>query len=644
MKLDLVHCYGIDITARKHAEEQAKNALIEKGVAEVASQTKSMFLANMSHEIRTPLTAIIGFSEALLDVNQSMAERIEGIHTINRAGKHLLNIINDILDLSKIEAGRLEVERLPVSLFDLVDDVVSLARLQADSKHIQFLIEHVFPLPQTVYGDPVRIRQILFNLISNAIKFTEQGSVTLRLRYDGVGGKLALEVSDTGIGMNSEQLSRMFQPFAQADASTTRRFGGTGLGLVLSKQLAQMLGGTITVESVPGQGSRFTFIMDAGIQTMLVKCLEEVQRTHKLPEKEEVKRLHGTILVAEDNPDNQRLITLNARRLGAELKVVENGELAVEAALAHQYDLILMDMQMPIMDGLTATRMLRAKGYAGPIVALTANATSQDMQSCMNAGCDGFLSKPIERSRFSEMLCSYLKTNLEESVEQDFESVIPPQLLNDPGLADLMEHFLVRINDYYKALLHTMAGGEIEEVRQQAHKIKSMGANYMFPQVAEIAGRLEFAATAGNRAEIQKLTVKLGALIDRIKLGIAQMEEEHVAPSDESPIISELLQEGSDMEDLVQYFIERLPGYLKGINDAQSAGDMGALKKHVHDLKGVGGGYGYPQVTELAISLEAALKDTPEQIESLIEALGRMARRIEAGANSAGQSMMHETQ
>ena len=634
-KRDLVHCYGIEITARKQAEEQAKSALIEKGVAQVASQAKSMFLANMSHEIRTPLTAIIGFSEALLDVNQSMAERIESIQIINRAGKHLLNIINDILDLSKIEAGRLQVERLPLPLFGLVEEVAALARIQAESKGIKFAVDPVFPLPLTVHSDPVRIRQILLNLVSNAIKFTEQGNVTLRLRYHAAAGQLALEVSDTGIGMSPEQLSRMFQPFTQADASTTRRFGGTGLGLALSKQLAEMLGGTITADSTHGQGSRFTFTLDTGSVASLA---EEAPRLPQQAEQEDAADLvSGTILVAEDNPDNQRLITLNARRLGAEITVVENGELAVAAALSRPYDLVLMDMQMPVMDGLTAVRILRAKGYCAPIVALTANATAQDMQNCLNAGCDGFLTKPIERGRFGETLRSHLKLNAENASEQDLDPIIPSQLQKDPGLTDLMEHFLASMIDLHGKLQHTMASGEIEEVRQQARKIKSMGADYMFPQVTEIAGRLEFAATAGNRAATQDLIAKLGTLIDRIELAVPRTVEMEADWGDETPIVSDLMQE-PEMADLVAYFLERLPGYLKGLQDAHAAGDMAALKKHAHDLKAVGGGYGYPQVTELAMKLEAACADgTPEKVGALVELFGRLAGRIDAGASLAGE-------
>ena len=375
---DLVHCYAREITDHKRAEEQAKKAQFEKSAAEATSQAKSMFLANMSHEIRTPLTAIIGFSEALLNVKQSKVEQLEAINTIHRTGKHLLTIINDILDLSKIEAGGLEVERVSVPLFELVEEVAAMARHQVESKSIQFFVDPSFPLPKVIQSDPVRIRQILLNLLSNAIKFTERGKITLRVRYDTENGRLALQVADTGVGIKPEHLSRIFNPFTQADAGTARRFGGTGLGLSLSKQLAEMLGGTITVESNLDQGSCFTFTLDAGPVSILINSPEEAQQVRQpsMPD-DNFNLLTGTLLVAEDNPDNQRLIALNARYLGVEVKMVENGEMAVAEALANPYDLILMDMHMPIMDGLTAVRVLRSKGYSGPIIALTADATLQ---------------------------------------------------------------------------------------------------------------------------------------------------------------------------------------------------------------------------------------------------------------------------
>ncbi len=629
----LVHCYASEVTERRQAMEQARKAMLEKSAAEEASETKNMFIANMSHEIRTPLSAIIGFSEALLDVNQSMAERIEGIHIINRAGKHLLTIINDILDLSKIEAGRLEVERVPVNLYELVDDVVTLARLQAETKGIQFMAEPVFPLPEAVHSDPMRIRQILLNLIGNAIKFTSQGCVSLRLHYDARDHKLELEVSDTGIGISAEQLSRLFQPFTQADASTTRRFGGTGLGLALSRQLAEKLGGSIAVESAPGQGSSFTFTLDIGMEVSLIERPEQWRRTSQRTEqKDSGRQVNGTILVAEDNPDNQRLIALNVRLLGAEARLVENGEQAVAEALVRPYDLILMDLQMPVMDGLTAVRMLRSQGYRGPIVALTANSMSQDMQRCKDAGCDDFLTKPIDRSRFNAILRTYLRNDGEAIPGQDQLAGIPAMLSGNPGLSSLMEHFIARISGLHQEMLLAIGQGEPDMVRQQASMIKSMRLEYMFPQIAEIAGQLEFAAATANIQAADNLVTRLGVIIKQVESAVPDTEHERAGQHDEAPIISSLMQDEPEIAALVPYFLERLPGYLKNLQDAQAIGDMASIRQQAHNLKAVGGGYGYPQITELAVKLEQAADSMPEQIDELVMTFNRIARRIEAGA------------
>ena len=642
---DLIHCYGLDITAHKQAEEKAKNAMIEKSVAEMASQAKSMFLANMSHEIRTPLTAIIGFSEALLDVNQSMSERVEGIQTINRAGKHLLTVINDILDLSKIEAGRLDVERMPMMMFSIIEEVTTIARMQAESKGIAFEIEPVFPLPLMVNSDPVRMRQVVLNLISNATKFTEKGKVVLGLKYDEPASQLIIKVSDTGIGMSPEQLSRMFQPFSQADISTSRRFGGTGLGLALSQKLAEMLGGKITVESTLGKGSCFTFTLDTGPVKSLVKSAKDIPILQSAALMDESSNLTGSILLAEDNPDNQRLISLNTRRLGAQIHVVENGELAVQAALQQSYDLILMDMQMPVMDGITATQTLRSKGYTGPIVALTANATQQDMQKCLSAGCNSFLTKPIERGKFSETLSVYLKTNNDQSRDEIDELVVPSELCNDPQLAETITELLANIKSSQQGLQPAVAAGDLETIRKHAQQIKSTGTGYMFHQVAEIAGQLEFAATAGNKSAVQLLINKFAGLVQQIEQAIPNANLDNCEPlkmntvsneesyNDESPIISQLLEDEPDMADLILYFLESLPDYVRDVREAEQKGDLQTIKNKAHDLKSVGGGYGYPQVTELAIKLEeSVIQGDMVETKVLIDQFEILCGRIQAGA------------
>ncbi len=425
-----------DITKEKHAEQELKgtvealasaNRTLEEfyRVAESATRAKSEFLANMSHEIRTPLTAILGFTDILIRdprLEQGPTDWIDALRTIHRNGEHLLQLINDILDLSKIEAGRLEVERIACSPPQLLADVISLMRVRAAAKNLQLNLQFAGKIPETIQSDPLRLRQILINLIGNAVKFTEKGEVRVvaRLVQDADRPSLLqIDVIDTGIGLTDEQISRLFQPFSQGDSSTTRKYGGSGLGLTISKRLAEMLGGDITCRSSPGNGSTFTLTVATGdiSGVALLESPEEgVAASRKQREGLAVPlvRLQGRILLAEDGPDNRRLISFILERAGAEVTLVENGQAAFDTALAARdrgepFDLILMDMQMPVMDGYTATARLRDAGYAGPIVALTAHAMEGDDVQCRQAGCDDYLTKPIDRAKFLATIARILE-------------------------------------------------------------------------------------------------------------------------------------------------------------------------------------------------------------------------------------------
>ncbi|MHB1035423.1 MAG: PAS domain S-box protein [Pirellulales bacterium] len=417
--------YGVvgiydDITERKRMEDEVHTA---KDAANAANRAKSEFLGNMSHEIRTPLTAILGYTDMLYEEvmccpvcpDHTRCQRrlsgCEAVGTVKRNAEHLLQVVNDILDLSKVEAGKMEIEPTRCSPVQLVAEVVSLMRVRAEAKQLKLEMELVHPLPETVFTDPLRLRQVLVNLVGNAIKFTDQGEVRIIARLVSEDGppRLRFDVTDTGIGMNEEQIGKLFQPFTQVDSSATRKFGGTGLGLAISKRLAEVLGGAIEVRSTPGKGSTFRVTIDPGplegirmIQNAQEALLERPPTTTTAtPDKIE---LHGRILLVEDGLDNQRLIRFLLEKAGAEVAVVENGQLAVEAALAARevgepFDMILMDMQMPVMDGYEATRALRGRGYTGPIVALTAHSMVADRQKCLDAGCDDYATKPVDRQK-----------------------------------------------------------------------------------------------------------------------------------------------------------------------------------------------------------------------------------------------------
>ncbi len=400
----------------------AEQARIE---AEEASRAKSDFLANMSHEIRTPMAAILGYTDLLAedgDRGSAPKHRLEYIDTIQRNGEHLLTIINDILDLSKIEAGKMAVEHIETRPREILADVVCLMRVKATGKGIGLSVVHDTPIPETIQSDPVRLRQILVNLVGNAIKFTELGGVTIRVglqRLASGGSQLRCSIVDTGIGMDAEQLGRLFSAFSQADASTTRRFGGTGLGLRISQTLARMLGGDIVVCSTPGQGSTFTVTVDTGsLEGVAMLSPEtgtpatEIREPAKLGDAQPLKGLR--VFLAEDGPDNQRLISFHLVKCGASVRVFENGRLALEALTVDgtaegpllddpPCDIVLTDMQMPEMDGYTLAATLRAKGWKRRIVALTAHAMSGDAQRCAESGCDTYASKPIDRAGLIEV-------------------------------------------------------------------------------------------------------------------------------------------------------------------------------------------------------------------------------------------------
>jgi PAS domain S-box-containing protein len=405
---------GIDITRQKHTEAELARA---RNAAEAATHAKSEFLANMSHEIRTPMTAILGFSDILME-SVSDRERLDAASTIKRNGEYLIRIINDILDLSKIEAGKMDVEHIRCSLCQILAEVAELMRVRANAKNLPLEIEYEGPIPQNIRSDPTRLRQILINLTSNAIKFTEVGTVRLVTRLldaESAEPKIQFDVVDSGVGMTVEQIVRLFRPFHQADTSTTRKFGGTGLGLTISKRLAKKLGGDIAVKSTYGEGSTFTVTVGTGPLdgvVLLDNPPKDISFWDDIDTPPAKAKLDCRVLLAEDGPDNQRLISFLLKRAGAEVVLAENGQIALDLALAARnegrpFDVILMDMQMPVMDGYNATGKLRAAGYEGPIIALTAHTMSTDRDKCLAAGCDDYMIKPIDREMIIATVAQY---------------------------------------------------------------------------------------------------------------------------------------------------------------------------------------------------------------------------------------------
>ncbi len=414
-----------DITSAKRAEHQLKDALDS---AEAANRAKSEFLANMSHEIRTPMTAILGFTDLLLEPHSEPGQRLECAQTIRRSGDHLLSIINDVLDLSKIEAGMMDIVPVPMDTQEAISGAAEFMRQRATAVGLELHVQRTSPIPECITIDALRFKQILLNLLGNAIKFTQRGSITLRCGFhdDGLGGgRLRIDVVDTGIGMTADQIARLFKPFTQADTSTTRRFGGTGLGLTISKRLARMLGGDIAVSSTPGVGSTFSLWVHTGpLQGVgMLPVGDQMAIPERKPETDHPLRtnLRGRVLLAEDGPDNQRIIRHHLEKAGLEVEIVGNGQAAIEAIDAaiergNPFGLLLLDMQMPIMDGYTAASEIRRREWRIPVVAITAHAMVGDRERTLSAGCDDYLTKPIDRAKLIER-CGYWLSRADRSAD-----------------------------------------------------------------------------------------------------------------------------------------------------------------------------------------------------------------------------------
>ncbi len=399
-----------NITEMKRIQSELEHA---KQLAEIANHSKSAFLANMSHEIRTPMTAVLGFTEILKDPNLSSSERLDCVNRIDRSGRGLLKLLDDILDLSRIEAGHPPIEKTRFSPLLITHEVVSMLRPQVEAKDINIEVKLGSPVPDKILSDPSRLKQILVNLVGNAIKFTSTGRITITLRQEKMNENnknlLAIEVEDTGIGISDADQIKLFHPFAQADESITRRFGGTGLGLALSRKLSEQLGGDLKIlQSIPEKGSTFIVKIDTGelinipfVNQVYTKIRPEMLITAPVTD---LSLKDIRVLLAEDVIDNQIIMSRYLENAGAIVDVVDNGEMAVEEALHNDYDIVLMDIQMPVLDGLSATRRLRENNFEKPIVALTAHAMKEERDSSLEAGCNDHITKPVSRSQLVEQV------------------------------------------------------------------------------------------------------------------------------------------------------------------------------------------------------------------------------------------------
>jgi signal transduction histidine kinase/DNA-binding NarL/FixJ family response regulator/HPt (histidine-containing phosphotransfer) domain-containing protein len=535
-----------EIAAREKTQSELLKA---KEAAEAANVAKSQFLANMSHEIRTPLNAVIGFTDLLIKGGDQCddAERRDYLDTIHTSAKHLLSLINDILDLSKIEADRLEIERIPCSPHALLGEIISVLRVKALEKSLALGYRWQSGVPETIRTDPSRLRQLLMNLVGNAIKFTPQGSVEIvaELVCDDGDPRLAIQVIDTGVGIPREKFGTIFDPFVQADTSVTRQFGGTGLGLTISRRIAQALGGDIAVSSEVGKGSTFTVTLATGPLDG-VRILDapeaDAMRSRKETAGTAFPSLAGArILVVEDGVTNRKLIGLILRKAGVEVAMAENGRIGADLAMQSRFDLILMDMQMPVMDGYTAATFLRQHGIDTPIIALTAHAMKGDQDKCLAAGCTAYVTKPIDADHLLRSVGEALGTAWQPtqrvavagtSVPPESappEGTVCPEPLagtvareprppvvstlptDDPDFREIVEEFIERLQTQLMAMQRAFEGDDLPEVSRLAHWLKGAGGTAGFAAFTEPSKRLESLVRDRQCKEIEGA---IGELLD----------------------------------------------------------------------------------------------------------------------------------
>ncbi len=518
----------------KRVEERTLDLAEAKAAAENATRAKSEFLANMSHEIRTPMNVIIGMSRLIRKTELTPPQR-EYMDMVHDSSEVLLSLIEDILDFSKIEAGKIELESADFDLKELTAKTTDMLKLKASEKGL--LLECRIPenVPRFVKGDSARLRQVILNLVNNAVKFTESGEITLEIFTENETDHqttLGFSVADTGIGIPRDRLDRLFKPFSQVDASTTRQYGGTGLGLVISSKIVELMGGRMWAESEPGNGATFYFTVCFEKSEGVPEPVFGYRDTASLP-------AHGIagirVLMAEDNLFNQKLAKILLEESGCELDIVSNGKEAVEAVRKGRYDLVLMDVQMPVMDGLEATETLRKEQVQIPIVALTANATAEDRAMCLGAGMNDYITKPIDQKKLRKAISGQVKLlpagkpdGAQEPVRPDDADIFDREtfLRNLGGDEDLVKELLSLLPEQLDmAVLDLKTAieqhAEAQDIQKQAHTIKGMAANCFAKRLKEAAWRMEQAA-ANNELELApslmaELEEEIGRLLEIVK-------------------------------------------------------------------------------------------------------------------------------
>ncbi|CAA7624801.1 response regulator [Magnetospirillum sp. SS-4] len=527
------------IRARVKTHLDLRDAVI---AAERATRAKSAFLAMMSHEIRTPMSGVLGMIDLMGDTPLTDEQR-RMLRVSRDSAQSLLRVINDILDFSKIEAGRMEVECIPLSVRAIIEGVAATLGHAADARNVR-LTHAVEPaVPAWVGGDPVRLRQILFNLAGNAVKFTPAGGAVAIRGWSGGDGRLRIEVTDTGIGMSADQIGRLFKPFSQADLSTTRRFGGTGLGLSICRRLADLMGGEIAVASVEGQGSAFT--LDLPAQAVEPPAETEDGCPTRSPawgrtlpaDAAEAERLGRLVLVAEDNETNQDVIRRQLARHGVMAEIAGDGRKALDAWRARRHPLVLTDCYMPEMDGFQLARAIRDDGGRCPILAVTASIGAEDIEACRDAGIDDWLAKPVEPERLLAALARWLPAWVDGEPSRPPSAAAPhppsPALFDphalaamvgdDPAaIAEVLRDFIEPAGRMAADIQTALAGDDPQAAGRAAHKLKSSARAVGTQLLADCCLELEQAGKAGDRTRLAALADRFEPLFRRSMAAVAR--------------------------------------------------------------------------------------------------------------------------
>jgi len=642
-----------DVTLLEEKEVQLRQSM---QLAEEANQAKSAFLSTMSHEIRTPMTAILGFTEVLRRGNvQTDEERKRHLGTIANSGQHLLELINDVLDLSKVESGAMEFEQLGTQPLQPVLEVIDVLGVKAREKGIDLKLDHPDQVPASVTTDPARLRQIIVNLVGNAIKFTDQGEVVVEFGFDIENEQMHFVVRDTGIGMDEQQQEAAFDAFTQADVSITRRFGGTGLGLSISRQLSRALGGDISVDSVIGQGSVFTVTLPTGSlrNVPLLNRAELFQQMEldNLSTAQEWSFPDAKILVVDDGAENRELLTLVLSELGVEITTAENGQQAVEQVQAGDFDVVLMDIQMPVMDGYQAVSIIREQGHDLPVVALTANAMRGFEERVLAAGFSHYQTKPIDIDRLCNLLASLLDVDAATAIEgtqtelpiadpwkgSQMQAPIVSRLsCENERFVPIVDQFIEKFEARFKALQPALKTQDWAVIEETANWLKGAGPTVGFDCLKRPAARLGSAAIERSSRAVE---AQYQGLLDlKVRLvsegSITNVHDELSEPveSADNPVVSTLLKVHPKFASVVDRFIVRLMEELDSLELSLRSGNMDAVARFAHWLKGSGGNVGFDGFVSMATSLEQAARQQDRTAVLEISAeVQAYAARVRAG-------------